>query len=260
MSKRLSRALTPIMVIGCVLWANGVRAQPSPPPSAVGAAQSPASTDSADFDRGATLAADHQYVAAAAAFKAAFESDGRKEALFAWAQAERLAGHCPLAVGLYRQFLERGDLTPPQSEAAQLNLRRCQEVLANPPAKTPVASSLPALSLAQSSPSPPPARSPRATLIGELMLGAAVAAVAASATFFFLARNDEREASAADSWDPYYQAASRAHARQQWSAGLLGGGILLGGAALLEWKLSASHQARLEARIGAGQLWLTGAY
>jgi hypothetical protein len=99
---------------------------------------------------------------------------------------------------------------------------------------------------------PPPARSRGAVLASGLMLGAAVASTGASATFYLLSRNDERQASSAEGWQDYYDAARRARDRQRVAAGLFGAGVMLGGGALLQWLVSAPPAVAATAWIGAG--------
>src|SRR4051794_6635491 len=133
----------------------------------------------ATFDRGAALAAERKYDEAAQAFAAAYELDHRKETLFAWAQVERLRGNCAAAVPLYRRFLTSADLTPAQSDAAALSIRRCEaepEPRPEPPPRPPAPASPSAPPAVVTAPAPStPARSRRAVMVTGLMLGTAVA-------------------------------------------------------------------------------------
>src|SRR3954470_10503745 len=122
----------------------------------------------ATFDRGAALAAERKYDEAAQAFQAAYELDGRKETLFAWAQVERLRGNCAAAVPLYRRFLSSADLTPAQSEAAALSIRRCEAEPEPPPAPPAMVVAAPAPPPPLMVSAPPPARSRRAVLASGL--------------------------------------------------------------------------------------------
>jgi hypothetical protein len=203
------------------------------------------------FDRGAALAAERRYDEAAQAFQAAYDLDHRKEALFAWAQVERLRGNCGAAVPLYRRFLASADLTPAQSEAAALSIRRC-EAEPEPRPEAPAPAPVPAAVVTVPVPAPPPARSRRAVVTSGVMLGGAVASTGAAATFYLLSRNDERLASSKDVWQDYYDAARRARDRQRLSAGLFGAGVLLGGGALLQWLVSAPAPVTAAAWIGPG--------
>jgi hypothetical protein len=228
-------------------------------------AQEAAEAARAHFDRGATLAAERRYAEAALEFKASHEGDPRKEALFAWAQVERLAGNCAAAGPLYRRFLDQPDLTPAQREAAELNLGRCEEAAPQPPPLT-VESPPPAPAPAVRSPAPPPAlvaaptRSRSAKLVGAALLASAGAALAGSATFWWLARNDERDAVSAPVFDEYYGPARRAHDRQRLAAGALAAGVLLGAGALLQWMLTAPPPPALTAWQDHGALGLRGRF
>jgi hypothetical protein len=78
------------------------------------------------YDEGMSLYAARAFSAAAQAFHAAYVIDPRREILFAEAQATRLGGDCPTAIGLYQAFLATA---PPaqQIEATRLALGRCHE-------------------------------------------------------------------------------------------------------------------------------------
>ncbi len=68
------------------------------------------------------------YERAVTEFQAAYAASASADALFGWAQAERLSGDCPSAIVLYRRLLE-GALAPAQQAAAQQNLERCERAL-----------------------------------------------------------------------------------------------------------------------------------
>jgi hypothetical protein len=237
------RAVRVLMMTG-VLVAGAARAEP---PSGLELAR-------LHFENGAALAADRKYDEAAHEFQASYELDRRKEALFAWAQMARLGGNCAMAVELYRKFMASPDLTPTQSEAAELNIHRCEsppETKADTPAA--VAAGSPTV---VATPPPPPARRRRAVVAGAVLAGGAGVALAAAVTTFLLSRNDERAASSADSWDAYYGPASRARSRQRLALGLAGGSVLLAGGALLEWLVTAPRAAPDRERIGAVTGWV----
>jgi hypothetical protein len=92
-------------------------------------------------------------------------------------------------------------------------------------------------------------------VIGAALLGSAVVALGAAGTFFYLSRNDERRALSVDTWGDYYEPAARSRTRQRWAFGLLGGGLLLGGGAVVEWLATAPARpggTRATAWIGGG--------
>jgi tetratricopeptide (TPR) repeat protein len=228
---------------------------------ASGAARGQATADEAQahFDRGAALAGEQKYDEAAAEFKASYELRPRKESLFAWAQVLRLAGDCPGAVELYRKFLRSPDLTPTQIEAAQLSIDRCETATPprppTPPPPPPAAAPPPVTTVVTPPPPPPapPGRSRRAVVVGATLLGGSIVALGASGTFYFLSRDTEKEALAADTWVAYRDPAARARSQQRWAVGLLGAGVLLGGGALLEWLATAPGKGpAATARIGGG--------
>jgi tetratricopeptide (TPR) repeat protein len=106
----------------CAALAGAAPADAAPPPSEAQKL----------YERGLQLYSARQYEAAISSFQKAFDLDGRREILFAWAQAERLSGDCPSAVVLYRRFLAMSP-GPREVEAAQLNLKRCERALATRP-------------------------------------------------------------------------------------------------------------------------------
>lgn len=99
--------------------------------------------------RGHVARGEQQYAAghfpeAAAEFAQAHALDAQPAYLYRWAQAERRAGNCPVAVQLYRRYL-RHELPAENVEAAQKNLARCghAEPVDPPPATVLDASSGP---------------------------------------------------------------------------------------------------------------------
>jgi hypothetical protein len=220
----------------------------------------PADEARVHFESGAALASERKYEEAAREFKASYDLDPRKEALFAWAQVERLGGNCAAAVELYRKFMASPDLTATQTEAAELNIRRCQaaplEQKADARVEAAPATVAPApAGTVVAAPDVVAPRSRRAVVLGAVLLGGAVATLGGSITFFLLSRSDEREASSAENLQDYYGPARRAIARQRLAAGLLGASVVLGGGALLDWLTTAPRAARLTAWVdsrGAG--------
>lgn len=65
-----------------------------------------------------------RYDSAASEFKRAYREDPQPRTLFAWAQAERLAGNCEESIELYGKFLAT---EPPEAdvEAAEFGIRAC---------------------------------------------------------------------------------------------------------------------------------------
>lgn len=79
-----------------------------------------------DADAGVEAFAEGRYEDAAEILERAYAADPQPPLLFAWAQAERYAGHCTKAVPLYREYLEGG---PPAAvqELARAAIEACGE-------------------------------------------------------------------------------------------------------------------------------------
>jgi tetratricopeptide (TPR) repeat protein len=231
-------------------------------------AQTGADEASRHFDRGAALAAEQKYDEAAQEFRASYELRPKKESLFAWAQVLRLGGDCAAAVELYRKFLRSPDLSPTQIEAAQLSIDRCEAAPAPKPAPPPMVQPPPPPAPAAAVVAAPPPvvatrRSRGAVVLGATLLSGAVVALGASGTLFYLSRSDERAAVAAGNWEQYYEPARRSRARQRWAFGLLGGGLLLGGGAVVEWLATAPARGTMATAWlgdGAAGVGLRGSY
>jgi hypothetical protein len=78
------------------------------------------------FAEGVDLARASNFEGAALAFRDSFEQSPSRSALFAWAQSERLSGHCGKAMPLYERFLKNSP-PPEQQQAASIAIRRCAE-------------------------------------------------------------------------------------------------------------------------------------
>jgi hypothetical protein len=76
------------MIRSCFFWA-ALAAEPSP-----------------DAEAGVQAFAEGRYADAARILERAYAADPEPALLFAWAQAERYAGHCDVAVPLYREYLK----------------------------------------------------------------------------------------------------------------------------------------------------------
>ncbi len=219
-------------------------------------AQAPAieaTVDSASdhFSRGATFAQQRDYESASREFEASYKFDPSKDALFAWAQAERLRGNCRRAIELYRQFLQGGGLTDAQSEAAKLNVSRCERVVEEEDALA--AKYAVANPSAVAAPVPP---SRRLSVLGWTLLGASAATFGSAGVFYYLARSDEQSATDSGSYEDYEPRIVRARNKMRIAAGLAGAGVLLGGGALLQylWPLPGQANAWADPHGGGGLL------
>lgn len=85
-----------------------------------------ATVASPEADEGVKAFAEGRYEDAARILGQAYEAEPEPELLFAWAQAERYAGHCDEAVPLYREYLE-GDPPDDVQQLAREAIVECGE-------------------------------------------------------------------------------------------------------------------------------------
>jgi tetratricopeptide (TPR) repeat protein len=221
------------------------------------------------LDRGLRLYDAKQFAAAAAEFETTYGLDPHRDVLYVWAQALRLAGRCPSAIGLYQRFLEAA---PPKREGdrARANLARCREegaspVVGPPAPATPAAAASPpsdfppsgdsALSSADLSAirplpragdggapvtvvpdahlaaTPPPVVRPLRRLDGVeyALLGGGVLSAAASGGFYLAARSERDSGRQALTYAEVEQHASAARSRDR----LAWGSLAVGATALI---------------------------
>ncbi|HET6281040.1 MAG TPA: hypothetical protein VFH73_08740, partial [Polyangia bacterium] len=216
--------------------ASAQPARPEAPP--------PAMTDEARafYERGLRHYADKNYAAAIGEFHAGYAVEPRREFLFAEAQAKRLSGDCPGAVGLYQKFLETQP-SAAQVNATQMGLARCAQQMAATPAPSaatpreappPVATAPPSTPPSTALPAGPPAPpSPRAQpwfrdAPGTALLGAGVLSLGVGGGFLaasFAARGS------ASSYDDYHRQWQTVEGRWKVAmVGLVAGGLLTGAA------------------------------
>jgi len=204
-----------------VIAAGPAHAQPDPS----------AMTDEvhAHWERGLAEHAAKNYAAASAEFAACYRLAQRRECLFAWAQAARLAGDCEAASELYRRYL-REELSPRQIEAARRQLAVCEAELAARPRAEPVPPPAPAMpATLPPAPGVPP-RSPwYRDAWGDALTGTGVAAIAAGALLYASARRDA--ASGSPSYDAYAERFRSAERARNWALGAMtaGSALIAGG-------------------------------
>jgi hypothetical protein len=217
------------------------------------------------LDRGLRLYDAKQFAAAAAEFETTYGLDPHRDVLYVWAQALRLAGHCPSAIGLYQRFLEAA---PPKREAdrARANLARCREedaspVVAPPANATPAAAASPSSDVRPSGDntlssadltairplpkgsgagpplavvpdaslavSPSPAARPlrRLDAVEYALLGGGVLSVATSGGFYLAARSERDSGRQAPTYAEVEQHASAAGSRDRLAWGALAVGL-----------------------------------
>lgn len=201
----------------------------------------------AGFQRGVAAANRKNYEAAIEAFRSAYELDGRRDILFAWAQVERLSGDCDAAMPLYRKFLA-GDPPARQAEAARLQLERCERVVAErPPVPAPVPVAAPVIETV----APPSPRSLRARLDWQsaTLFGAGLAATATGGALWLAGRAAIGDAPSERSWSGYVDALDAGRRRERIGLALLaaGGALLAGGIVRLVFSPASPAQARAPA-------------
>jgi hypothetical protein len=134
------------------------------------------------FDRGMAAFGERRYQEAASAFEEGFAVEPRRELLFAWAQAERLAGRCAAAVPLYERYLATQPAAP-QVEAARIAMARCPPVVRAPVEPEPPVRAQPAVAAAEVvAPTEPRPPMPRRRLSKGAWVGISLAAVAVVGT------------------------------------------------------------------------------
>jgi hypothetical protein len=242
------RAVVLALVLGA-LAAGRARAQPSDPPAMTADAR-------AHWQRGLAEHAARHYQAASTEFAACYRLALRRECLFAWAQAARLAGDCATARELYRRYLDlQRDLSSRQADAARGQLAACEAQIAartgdpsgptgeprpTPDPRTsaaqPVADPRGALAQPGASSAPPGAdRSPPSDAPpgspwyrdgwGDALAGGGVVAVAVGAAIYASARRDA--AAGAPTYDLYMERFRGAETARRWALAAIGAGSAL---------------------------------
>jgi hypothetical protein len=238
------------------LAAGRARAEPVEVPALTGDAR-------AHWQRGLAEHAARHYQAASAEFAACYRLAQRRECLFAWAQAARLAGDCETARELYRRYLQ-GELSPRQAEAARSQLAACEAQIAaraggraeptsEPPAEPRTSAAEPGAD-ARSAPAQP-GIDPRRALVqtgassarpvadrspptdapvrppwyrdrwGDVLAGGGVVAVAVGAAIYASARRDA--AASAPTYDAYTEHFRGAETARRWALAAIGAGAAL---------------------------------
>lgn len=216
----------------------------------------------AHFQRAQGHFNDEDFAAAIPELKAAYALEPNPMLLYAWAQAERLAGSCERAVALYKRFLA----TNPSDEQVRLteaNLLDCEAELpeAPPPAEEP-AGEEPGEEPGEVEPVEPIDDEPKkpwySDPVGGVLVGAGVAGIIGGGVLMGVARSRAREAPDASVEDDYVTLS--AEAQRLNTAGVvvlgIGGALAVGGViryALVSRRASAeqANAARVTPLIGA---------
>lgn len=235
------------------IGAGRARADPASEPAITGEAL-------AHWNRGLAAHAAHRYQAASAEFAACYRLEPRRECLFAWAQAARLAGDCAVARELYRRYLQ-ADVSPRQAEAARSQLAACEAQLtdraaadpASPPIEPAPPAAVAAVRTAPPLASPAPAAPWYRDAWGDALAVSGVAAVAAGAVLYAVARRDA--ASSAPTYDAYAEQLGRAGRTRDWAIVALGSGAALIAGGVVHMAL-ATRPPRVEVAVGHAELAL----
>jgi hypothetical protein len=251
---------------------SSLRAEPAEATATTGEAR-------AHWKRGLAEHAAHDYAAASAEFAACYRLAQRRDCLFAWAQAARLAGDCDTASELYRRYLQ-GELSPRQVEAARSQLAVCEAELAaragaqprsepapvpaGPPAAPPPATIAaprgePAAPATTSRVEAPPGSPWYRDVWGDVLTGTGVAAIATGAVLYASARRDA--AASAPSYDAYADRFRSAERSRSWAFVALGAGTALIAGGVLHMALrDDAPPPRVTVGVAAAPAQLTVAY
>ena len=192
---------------------------------------------------------EEDYGGAAKMLEKAYLVEPVPDLLYPWAQAERINGNCDVAIDLYQQFLDTG-AEGKIAEAAQTNIDRCNEELAESGAVVPTDDPLPEdddleeIIDEQPDPEPEPEpvkrtddepkSKPRAWYkdpAGGVLTGLGVVGVGAGVALIFVATGAAKGAPDADDHDDYFGERDRATGLRNGGAAALsiGSALLLGG-------------------------------
>ena len=185
------------------------------------------------YKRGINEYKAQKYRESATTLKQSYELDPKPDALFALAQAERLDGDCPAAIGHYKQLLESTtDL--PTAKAVQSNLALCEPEPEEKPAP-------------QAAPPPPPPSPPRTitrTVVREvrrsdklatLLFAGGMLGLGAGGGLYLASINNREAAARAFTLDDHEQLADRADIQRLASFAAGGAGAVLIGVAIVRW-------------------------
>jgi tetratricopeptide (TPR) repeat protein len=198
----------------------------------------------AHYDRGIAHYAAKEFDAASEELAKAYFIDPRREIVFAWAQARRLAGDCASAIPLYRKYL---DSNPPESTAEKVrqHLAGCEAIVGpggegpDPtqpqPVAPPVVEPTPDPEPAPLPPAPPPVvvrKRPFYTdVLGGVLVGAGAVGLGVGATFWVMSGKRGDEAASAATYADYERAVH--DGEQQRTIGIVGlaagGALVVGG-------------------------------
>ena len=176
-----------------------------------------------------------KYAAAVATLKESYDLDPKPDALFALAQAERLAGRCPDAIAHYKELLA-ATTELPTAKAVQSNLDLCgPEPEKEPPAPPPAA---------EPPPPPPPPKTITRTVVREvrrsdklatLLFASGMLGLGAGGGLYLASTTSRDDAARALTLDDHDRIAKRADTQRLGAAIAGGAGVALSGVAVVRW-------------------------
>lgn len=205
----------------------------------------------AHFEQATRYFNEQDYAAAIPELKAAYALEPNPMLLYAWAQAERLAGSCTRAVELYRRFIAT-DPAPDQRQLAEANLLDCEAELPDPvEAETP--DDLDAMEDEDETVPPRDDAPPRpwyADPAGGVLTGLGVGGVIGGGVMMAIARRKAREAPNAAIEGDYLQVRDEANRLNTVGIVVLSAGsaLVLGGVIRYAVKRSAGRADRQSAQ------------
>ncbi|HEU0034983.1 MAG TPA: tetratricopeptide repeat protein [Kofleriaceae bacterium] len=175
-------------------------------------------------ERGVAAYQAADYETASREFEAAFGLDPDPRSLYAWAQAQRLGGHCARALELYRQYLTTHP-TADNDAAARTGISLCEQQLRDQPVVEPVVER----------PRPPVTEPPYPPWyrdrLGNALVISGVAAIAIGGTFLVLGNREQDAAASAPTRDEFLAHLDSAGVRGTVgvTAAGIGGALVIGG-------------------------------
>ena len=200
---------------------------------------------------GDQLYAQGDFAEAAAQFALAFEDKPQPSTLYRWAQAERRAGNCAVAVELYRKYLRTPELAPENVDAASKNLARCGHAAQPESVTRPRPDTPPPPTPANSRDDVKPLRDRNMDPLAVGLVAGGGVGVVTSIVLGIQAEAQRRRANDAATEDDYVEHGKRAQSLTTAAAvlGSVGGAVLVGGIVRYVVRLRQS-QSRTTARRG----------
>jgi tetratricopeptide (TPR) repeat protein len=188
------------------------------------------------YKRGIDQYKAQKYAEAVATLRESYDLDPKPDALFALAQAERLAGKCPDAIAHYKKLLA-STTELPTAKAVQSNLDLCgPEPEKEPPPAPPPAAEPP--------PPPPPPKTITRTVTREvrrsdklatLMFASGMLGLGAGGGLYLASTSSRDDAARALTLDDHDRITKRADTQRLGAAVAGGAGVLMIGVAVVRW-------------------------